>query len=96
MATLKLKDENFLEDWKAVSEKINADFVGVDGFISRDSLRGKDGLIYCIIKWETEAKQEKFMTELMSQTEEERQKMFAEFERIVDIQSMTKKILKVL
>ena len=96
IATLKLNDENLLEDWKVISEDINADLAGVDGFISRDSARGEDGLIYCILKWESKAQQEKFMSELMSRTDEESQKMFTEFGRVVNMESMTKEFLEVL
>ncbi len=96
IATLKLNDESLLEDWKVISRNISADLEGVDGFISRDSVRDDNGLIYCILKWESRAQQEKFMSELMSRTDEESQKMFAEFARVVDMESMTKEILEVL
>ncbi len=96
IAKLKLNDESLLEDWKALSRKISAGLAGVDGFISRDSLRDENGLIYCLVKWESRAQQEKAMAEIMSSTDEESQKMFAEFARVVDMESMTKEILEVL
>jgi hypothetical protein len=39
IAKLQLNDERLLQDWKALSRKISAGLAGVDGFISRDSLR---------------------------------------------------------
>ena len=64
MTTLKLKNENEVDAWKVMSTKIDKDLEGVDGFISRDSVRKDDGLIYCILKWESKEQQEKFMANL--------------------------------
>ena len=96
MATLKLNDESLLEDWKVISAKITADLEGHDGFISRDSVRGEDGLVYCILKWESKDKQEKFMEELMARTDEDSMSLMADFGRVVDMQSMTKEFFEVL
>jgi len=45
IATLRLNDESLLEDWKVISDKIDVDLVGQDGFISRYVGRREDGLI---------------------------------------------------
>ena len=96
IAKLKLNNEQLLGDWKILSEKIDTDLAGVDGFISRDSLQGEDGTIYCVLKWESKSKQEKFMEELMSRTSEESQLMMEEFGRVVNIESLSKDFFEVL
>ncbi len=96
IATLKLNDESLLEDWKVISDKITVDLTGQDGFISRDSVRGEDGLIYCILKWESKEKQEQVMTEIMARTDDASIAMMTEFGRVVDMESMTKEFLEVL
>jgi heme-degrading monooxygenase HmoA len=93
---LKLNDENLLEDWKVLSKKINADLAGFDGFISRDSMRGEDGLIYCILKWESKEHQEKFQKYTLSRTDEAFQEMFAELGRIMNMENMSREFLEIL
>ena len=93
---LKLNNENLLEDWKVLSEKINIDLTGVDGFISRDVACGENGLVYCILKWESKEHQEKFQKYTMSRTDEEFQKMFAELSRIMDMESISREFLELL
>ena len=88
MATLRLNDESLLEDWKKMSAEITADLQGRKGFISRDSVRAEDGLIYCILKWESKAYQEAFMESLMARPES--MAMMAEFGRVVNVEGMTK------
>jgi hypothetical protein len=90
---LKLNDENLLEDWKVLSEKINIDLTGVDGFISRDTACGENGLVYCILKWESKEHQEKFQKYTLSRTNEEFQKMFAELGRIMNMENMIESFL---
>jgi len=96
IAKLKLNNENLLEDWKTISKKIDSDLAGADGFISRDSVQGEDGMIYCVLKWESKSQQEKFMADVMSRTNEESQAMMAEFGRVVDMESMSKEFFEVL
>ncbi len=96
IATLTLNDESFLADWKVISEKINADLQGQDGFISRDSVRAEDGLIYCILKWESKAQQEKFMEILAQRDDEESLALMQEFGRVVNVESIKKEFLEVL
>ena len=96
IATLRLNDENLLEDWKEISAKITADLTGQDGFISRDSVRAEDGLISCILKWESKAHQEKFMEALMARSDEESMALMADFGRVVNVEGMTREFLSVL
>ena len=96
IATLKLNSEDLLEEWKVISKNITADLTGQDGFISRDSVRREDGLIYYILKWESKAQQEAFMAGLMARKDEESLAMMAEFGRVVNVESMTREFLEVL
>ena len=96
IAKLRLRDESLLEDWKVISTKITEDLIGVDGFISRDSVRAEDGLIYCILKWESKAQQEKFMEALMARNDEDSMVLMADFGRVVDVENMSKEFLEVL
>lgn len=96
MTTLKLKNENEVDAWKVMSTKIDKDLEGVDGFISRDSVRRDDGLIYCILKWESKEQQEKFMANLAARTDIAKTMMMENFSQIVDVDSMTKETFEVL
>jgi len=96
IATLKLNSEDLLEDWKVISKKITADLTGQDGFISRDSVRGEDGLIYCILKWASKSQQEAFMAGLIARKDEESLAMMTEFGRVVNVESMSKEFFEVL
>jgi len=96
MAKLRLNDENLLEDWKVISAQIDKDLVGVDGFISRDVVQADDGLIYCILKWESRAQQEKFMEELMERTDEESMAIMVEFARVVNVEEISKEFLTIV
>lgn len=94
MATLRLHNEALLEAWKELSSKITADLQGVKGFISRDSVRSEDGLIYCILKWESRADQEAFMEAFMARPDANA--LMQEFGEIVDVQSMTREYFDIL
>ena len=96
MAKLRLNDENLLEDWKVISAQIDKDLVGVDGFISRDVVQADDGLIYCILKWESRTQQEKFMEELMVRTDEESMAIMVEFARVVNVEEISKEFLTIV
>jgi hypothetical protein len=93
---LKLNDKNLLEDWKVLSKKMNIGLEGVDGFISRDSVCGENGLVYCILKWESKEHQVKFQEYTLSRTDEEFQKMFAELGRIMNMESISREFLELL
>jgi len=96
MTTLRLKNDNEIEAWKVMSTKINKDLEGQDGFISRDSVRKEDGLIYCILKWESKAQQEKFMANLAAREDIASTMMMENFAQIVDVDSMTQEHFEVL
>ena len=95
IAKFKLNNETLLEEWKVMSEKISADLQGQDGFISRDSVRGEDGLIYCLVKWESQSHQEQFMAQLMDRNDAESLAMMEAFGKIVNMESMSKEFYEV-
>jgi len=96
IATLRLNDESMLAEWKVISDNITEDLTGQDGFISRDSVQAEDGLIYCILKWESKAHQEKFMEALMARTDDKSMAMMAEFGKVVNVEGMTREFLEVV
>ena len=96
MTTLKLNSESQLDDWKAISAKIDKDLEVQDGFISRDVVRKEDGTIYCILKWESTEQQVKFMTALAARDDIVSNMMMEEFANIVDVANMTKESFEVL
>lgn len=96
IATLKLNNENLLDDWKELSKKISDDLEGKDGFISRDVVRAKDGVISCILKWKSKAQQEKFMRELTARTDLASEVMMTEFARVADVANIKQEFLEVL
>ena len=94
IAKFKLRDESMMDDWKKLSAGIQGHIADADGFISRDSAVSENGDVYCIVKWESAEKQATFHDELMKTAAEN--PAFAEFERIVDMESMTKDKLSVI
>ena len=96
IATLRLNNESLLGEWKAISQKIDKDLEGQDGFISRDSVRKDDGFIYCILKWESKAQQEKFMAVLTARDDIASNMMMEDFAHIVNVDTMTIEFLEVL
>ena len=96
ITTLTLKSENLLDEWKALSAKIDQDLAGADGFISRDVVRKEDGTIYCILKWESTEQQVKFMAALAARDDIVSNMMMEDFANIVDVANMTKESFEVL
>ena len=96
IATLKLSNKNMLDDWKVLSRQIGEDLEGQDGFIYRDSVVAEDGMISCILKWESKEKQEKFMTELAARSDMITNLRMDEFERIVDVSTIKQEFLEVI
>ena len=86
MVSFELKDKNLLDDWKALSKEIDEDIAKADGFISRDSGMDEAGRVYCLVKWQTKAHQEKFMQQLTAR--EEWPKMMEYFGSIADMETM--------
>ena len=95
IATLELNSPELLADWKAISDEISADLkANAKGFISRASAVDENGLVYCVLKWTSQADSEAFMQSLMLRPSFMEQ--MAEFGRVVNMESMTKKVLDVL
>lgn len=95
IATLELNSADLLADWKEISDEINADLkANAKGFIARDSVIDDAGLVYCVLKWESVQDSETFMQGLMSRPDF--MAKMAEFSRVVKMESMTKKILKII
>ncbi|MCK5725627.1 MAG: hypothetical protein KAH22_02235 [Thiotrichaceae bacterium] len=92
--TFKLNDDNFLDDWKKMSADINADLALVDGFISRQSARGEEGTIYCLVQWESQAQHDAFRQGFESHPDFA--EMMAEFSRIVNMETMKEEVLMVV
>ena len=74
-----------LDNWKKLSKDIDNDLASVDGFISRDSGVDDDNRVYCLVKWESRAHQERFRAELESR--EEWGDMMEYFGSIVNVQT---------
>ena len=92
--SFELNNMDLLDEWKGMSAMINSDLEGVDGFISRDSLKGSDDKIYCVIKWDTKKQQEAYRVKL--EAKKEWPEMSKSFERLVNMKTMTNEILEVL
>ncbi len=92
--SFELNDQNMIEDWKKMSAMINADLAGVDGFISRDSVKDVDGKLYCILKWDSREQQETFRKKL--EASENWPEMMKDFARIVNMETMQQEFLEVL
>ena len=94
MASFQLNSPDLLEDWKKMSAMISADLQGVDGFISRDSVREENGTVYCILKWASKEQQENFRKAL--EAREEWPELMGEFSRIVNMETMKEEFFEVL
>ena len=95
IASFYLKSDDFLEDWKKLSDHINGELAKVDGFLSREVARSDDGKIFCILTWASRAQQEKFAQQFQEDQKNNPEK-YAEFGRIVDFSTMKKEVLEVL
>ncbi len=74
-----------LDNWKNLSKDINNDLANVKGFISRDSGIDENNRVYCLVKWESKAHQEKFRKQLESR--ENWNEMMNYFGSIVDVKT---------
>lgn len=92
--SFKLNDESLLDDWKVMSAKITADLADIKGFISRESAKGEDGLVYCIVQWDSLANQVAFRENFESS--ENFAAMMADFARIVDMETLKQEMLEVI
>ena len=94
IVSFELNNQSFLEDWKKMSSMSSSDLEGIDGFIYRDSAVSEDKKVHCILKWNSLEQKQKFNKVLESR--EDWSKMMADFERIVNMQTMKQEILEVL
>ncbi len=92
IATLQLNSPELLEDWKKISADISADLkANATGFISRESGVDDDGLVYCILQWKSVEDSEAFMQSLPLRPDF--MENMVEFSRVVNMESMTKKVV---
>lgn len=93
LASFELNEGVSHEEWKKMSDHINDDLKGVDGFIYRDSARGEDGKYYCILKWESREQEEVMKKRLES---EEYKGAMEAFAKLVNMETMKSETLKVV
>jgi len=92
IATLELNSSDLLEDWKKISAEITADLkANATGFVSRVSGIDEDGLVFCILQWNSVEDSEAFMQTLPLRPNF--MEKMADFARVVNMESMTKKII---
>lgn len=90
-----LNSPDLMDDWKKVSASITEDMTWAPGFMFRDSaVDDKDG-VYCILKWESEDHEVEFGKK-MDKMFKEQPEIMKEFGRIVDMDTMSMKKLRVL
>ena len=92
IATLQLNDPALLEDWKRISADISADLkANAKGFISRESGIDEEGTIYCILQWKSREDSEAFIQSLPMRPDF--MERMSDFARVVNMESMSKKIV---
>ena len=92
IATLQLNSPDLLEDWKKISADISADLKATaTGFVSRESGVDENGLVYCILQWNSIEDSEAFMQSLPLRPNF--MEKMADFARVVNMESMTKKVI---
>ena len=77
-----------ISEWKKISNNINKDITGVNGFQFRDSGVDEKGNIHCIIKWDSLEQQEIFKAKKDKKIAENPE-MMKEISRIADMKTMT-------
>ncbi len=80
-----------LDNWKTLSKEISKDMTKADGFISRDSGIDENGLVYCLVKWQSKTHQEAFMKALEARDTWEQ--TMAHFSSIANMETMKPKNL---
>jgi len=92
IATHRLNAPELLEDWKRISADITADLqANAKGFVSRESGIDEEGTIYCILQWNSREESEAFMQSLPMRPDF--MEKMAEFTRVVNMETMSKKII---
>jgi len=84
-----------IEDWKKMSDGINADMKGTDGLQFRDSAVDENGNVYCILKWDTIEQRTVFHDNMMK-TFKEQPEIMEEFGKLANMETMKMDILKVI
>ena len=93
IVTLQLNSPDFLEDWKRISTDISADLkANATGFVSRESGIDEDGMLYCILQWNSVQDSEAFMQSLMIRPDF--MEKMADFARVVNMETMSKKVIE--
>jgi len=91
----KLNEGIEIEEWEKISNNIDKDIAGFDGFQFRDSGVDEKWNVHCIIKWDSLEQQKIFKAEKDKELEENPE-MMKEIGRIADMKTMKKEILEVL
>ena len=94
MKSFELNSIDLLDDWKTVSETLNSNLKGADGFISRDSLKGSGNKVFCCVKWESEEKKETFRKKL--EAKKEWPEIQKNLKRVINMETMNMQVLEVL
>jgi len=93
IVTLQLNSPDLLEDWKRISTDISADLkANATGFVSRESGIDEDGMLYCILQWNSVQDSEAFMQSLMIRPDF--MEKMADFARVVNMETMSKKVIE--
>ncbi len=93
IVSFELNDENLMKNKKKMSAGITESLKNAPGFIERDSAVGKDGKVYCVLKWENQEAQENVRKMLESPEMEQKMKAFAQ---IANMQTMKEEFLEIL
>ena len=92
LVSFELNDKSMSDEWKIMSDMINTKIKETDGFMSRDSAVGEDGVVYCILKWESKEHVEAFQKVMEG---DEFKENMAEFAKIANVETMKTETLKV-
>lgn len=93
IVSFKLNQPDLLADWKTLSKEIDQDISKATGFIARDSGIDAQGLVYCLVKWESKAHHKTFSEQL--QARDNWDEMMAYFGKIANMNTMTQQSLEV-
>jgi len=92
ITTHKLNTPELLEAWRCISADITADLkANAKGFVSRESGIDEEGTIYCVLQWNSREESEAFMQSLPMRPDF--MEKMAEFTRVVNLETMSKKII---
>ena len=95
VATLRLREEKYLEDWKKLSHWIDEDLKkNAKGFLTRESVRAEDGSLRCVLTWESREESDAFNASLGKR--DDFAEVSAEFGRIIDVESMRREFFELI